>query len=104
MIGSPLLSLLMTAQSSVLSVPTRQVASSSAGPLVGGANFFSFSPDEKRLYVAQSDPQAPIWKVFNLDMQAVGDSFLLSTLESMGLDVVAIEKTALTDRDRKSVV
>ncbi|MEN9799630.1 MAG: hypothetical protein RL653_3327 [Pseudomonadota bacterium] len=37
------------AQYSVLSVPTRQVASSSAGPLVGAANFFSFSPDEKHL-------------------------------------------------------
>ncbi|MFM2125836.1 MAG: hypothetical protein RL328_2287 [Acidobacteriota bacterium] len=42
--------------------------------------------------------ESALWKVFNLDMQAVGDSFLLSTLESMGLDVVAIEKTALTDR------
>jgi gluconolactonase len=26
-------------------------------------NGICFSPDEKRLYVAQSDPQAPIWKV-----------------------------------------
>jgi gluconolactonase len=24
------------------------------------------SPDEKRLYVAQSDPKAPLWKVFNV--------------------------------------
>jgi gluconolactonase len=29
-------------------------------------NGICFSPDEKRLYVAQSDPQAPIWKVFNV--------------------------------------
>ena len=33
-------------------------------------NGICFSPDEKRLYVAQSDPQAPIWKVFNV--QAYG--------------------------------
>ena len=44
------------------------------------------------------DVEAALWKVFNLDMQAVGDSFLLSTLESMGLDVEAIEKTPSTDR------
>jgi len=29
-------------------------------------NGICFSPDEKRLYVAQSDPEAPIWKVFNV--------------------------------------
>lgn len=29
-------------------------------------NGICLSPDEKRLYVAQSDPQAPIWKVFNV--------------------------------------
>ena len=39
-----------------------------------------------------------LWKIFNLDMQAVGDSFLLSTLESMGLDVESIEHTTNTDR------
>jgi methyl-accepting chemotaxis protein len=38
------------------------------------------------------------WKLFNYDMQAVGDSFLLSTLESMGLNVEAIQTTAATDR------
>ena len=27
-------------------------------------NGICFSPDEKRLYVAQSDPEAPLWKVF----------------------------------------
>jgi gluconolactonase len=27
-------------------------------------NGLAFSPDEKKLYVAQSDPAAPIWKVF----------------------------------------
>ena len=27
-------------------------------------NGICFSPDEKRLYVAQSDPAAPLWKVF----------------------------------------
>jgi methyl-accepting chemotaxis protein len=44
------------------------------------------------------EAEAALWKVFNLDMQAVGDSFLLSTLESMGLDVEAIENTPSTDR------
>lgn len=33
-----------------------------------------------------------IGRVFNYDMQAVGDSFLLNTLESMGLNVTAIEE------------
>jgi gluconolactonase len=27
-------------------------------------NGIDCSPDEKKLYVAQSDPQAPLWKVF----------------------------------------
>ncbi len=38
------------------------------------------------------------WRVFNLDMQAVGDSFLFSTLGSMGLDVESIEPTPNTAR------
>ena len=29
-------------------------------------NGICFSPDEKRLYVAQSDPEAPLWKVFTV--------------------------------------
>jgi len=29
-------------------------------------NGIAFSPDEKKLYVAQSDPQAPLWKVFTV--------------------------------------
>lgn len=29
-------------------------------------NGIAFSPDEKKLYVAQSDPREPIWKVFDL--------------------------------------
>jgi len=33
-------------------------------------NGIGFSPDEQKLYVAQSDPQAPLWKVF--DVQADG--------------------------------
>jgi gluconolactonase len=36
-------------------------------------NGIAFSPDEKRLYVAQSDPEEPIWKVF-----AVADDGALS--------------------------
>ena len=37
-------------------------------------NGISFSPDEKRLYVAQSDPQAPIWKVFNVQADGTLDA------------------------------
>ena len=33
-----------------------------------------------------------VLRVFNYDMQAIGDSFLLNTLESMGLNVEAIEQ------------
>jgi methyl-accepting chemotaxis protein len=33
-----------------------------------------------------------IFKVFNYDIQAIGDSFILNTLESMGLSVQAIEE------------
>jgi len=29
-------------------------------------NGIAFSPDEKRLYVAQSDPKEPVWKVFDV--------------------------------------
>jgi hypothetical protein len=39
-----------------------------------------------------------IFKVFNYDMQAVGDSFLLATLEAIGLDVQSIEHHPGTDR------
>ncbi|MEI8369994.1 MAG: SMP-30/gluconolactonase/LRE family protein [Planctomycetia bacterium] len=37
-------------------------------------NGICFSPDEKRLYVAQSDPQAPIWKVFNVQADGMLDA------------------------------
>ena len=39
-----------------------------------------------------------IFKVFNYDMQAIGDSFLLNTLESMGLSVEAIQQTGGGDK------
>ena len=39
-----------------------------------------------------------IFKVFNLDMQAVGDSYVLNMLESMGFNIAAIEKTYGGDR------
>ncbi|MEI9811349.1 MAG: methyl-accepting chemotaxis protein [Acidobacteriota bacterium] len=45
-----------------------------------------------------AEAEVALWKIFNLDIQAVGDSFLLSTLESMGLDVESIENTSSTDR------
>jgi gluconolactonase len=37
-------------------------------------NGICFSPDEKRLYVAQSDPQSPIWKVFNVQVDGSLDA------------------------------
>lgn len=37
-------------------------------------------------------------KVFNLDLQAIGDAFLLATLESMGLSVETVEATSTSDR------
>jgi methyl-accepting chemotaxis protein len=42
--------------------------------------------------------QEAIFKVLNYDMQAVGDSFLLNTLESMGLDLGAVEAAPGADR------
>ena len=40
-------------------------------------------------------------KVFNYDMQAIGDSFLLNTLESMGLDLRSIEVDPAEDRTER---
>ena len=41
-------------------------------------NGITFSPDEKTLYVAQSDPQAAIWKAFPVrDDGTLGNSRLL---------------------------
>ena len=37
-------------------------------------NGIAFSPDEKRLYVAQSDPQAPVWKVFEVQADGTLDA------------------------------
>ena len=37
-------------------------------------NGICLSPDEKRLYVAQSDPAAPIWKVFTLQVDGTLDA------------------------------
>lgn len=37
-------------------------------------------------------------KVMNYDLQAIGDSFLLSTLDSIGLDVTAVRTSPTTDR------
>lgn len=39
-----------------------------------------------------------LMKVFNYDMQAVADSFLLNTLSSMGLDIENIETDGSTDK------
>ncbi len=45
-----------------------------------------------------------IFKVFNLDTQAIGDSFLLSTLQSIGLNVSAIPCQAEADRTENLTV
>lgn len=37
-------------------------------------NGICFSPDEKRLYVAQSDPEAPLWKVFTVQPDGTLDA------------------------------
>ena len=42
--------------------------------------------------------QTAIFNVLNFDMQAVGDSFLLNTLESMGLDLGAVEAAPGADK------
>lgn len=39
-----------------------------------------------------------LMKIFNYDMQAVGDSFLLNTLASMGLDIDGVETEEGSDR------
>jgi hypothetical protein len=43
-----------------------------------------------------------VLKVFNYDMQAIGDSFLLNTLESMGLSVESIRQTGGPTRPKAS--
>ena len=52
-------------------------------------NGLAFSPDQKRLYVAQSDPAAPIWRVF--DVQPDG---------SLGQSRVFFDSTALSKSRR----
>jgi methyl-accepting chemotaxis protein len=44
------------------------------------------------------DAEDAIARVFNYDMQAIGDSFLLNTLESMGLSVQSIEEPVGGDK------
>jgi methyl-accepting chemotaxis protein len=45
-----------------------------------------------------SAAEEAIFKVFNYDIQAIGDSFLLSTIESMGLNVEAVESHRGSDK------
>jgi len=47
---------------------------------------------------AVSAAEEAIFKVFNYDIQAVGDSFLLNTLDSMGLNIQAIEESRGGDK------
>jgi methyl-accepting chemotaxis protein len=46
----------------------------------------------------QLQAEQAIFKVFNYDMQAIGDSFLLNTIESMGLSVERIKADAGADK------
>ncbi len=39
-----------------------------------------------------------IFKVFNYDMQAIGDAFLMSTFETMGLDLEGVRNMAAADK------
>jgi methyl-accepting chemotaxis protein len=48
------------------------------------------------LYI--SDAELAVHQVFNLDMQAIGDSFLLCTLESLGLSIESITVHGAEDR------
>jgi methyl-accepting chemotaxis protein len=63
----------------------------------------SMGPDETMAVLGS------LMKLFNYDMQAVGDSFLLSTLGSMGLDVEGIrtegenDKTEHVDQVKQSI-
>ena len=45
-----------------------------------------------------SDAELAVHQVFNLDMQAIGDSFLLCTLESLGLNIQSIAVSGAADR------
>jgi methyl-accepting chemotaxis protein len=45
-----------------------------------------------------SAAEEAVFKVFNYDMQAIGDSFLLNTLDSMGLNIQAIEESRGGDK------
>jgi methyl-accepting chemotaxis protein len=47
---------------------------------------------------AIDDVLRSVRKVFNLDLQAIGDSFLIATLESLGLSVSTIEVAPRQDR------
>lgn len=55
-------------------------------------NGIGFSPDEKTLYVAQSDPKAPIWKAF--DVKADG---------TLGSSRVFADSTAWAEAGRKGL-
>jgi gluconolactonase len=50
-------------------------------------NGIAFSPDEKTLYVAQSDPAAAIWKAFPvLEDGTLGEGQILADVTAMGAD------------------
>ncbi|MBL8841023.1 MAG: globin-coupled sensor protein [Planctomycetes bacterium] len=53
---------------------------------------------QKRKADWRRDAEMALLKVFNLDLQAIGDSFLLSTLETMGLSVESVQAGPRQDR------
>lgn len=46
----------------------------------------------------RSSTELAINKIFNYDLQAIGDSFIMTTLESLGLDVESLQYSAGRDR------
>ncbi len=54
--------------------------------------------EKHKIPVSSEDAESAIFKVFNYDIQAIGDSFLMSTLESMGLSIEVIDTDSGADR------
>lgn len=57
-----------------------------------------FALKRARVVIDVEKAEEAVFKVFNYDMQAVGDAFLLSTLQSMGFDVTAVQADHGKDR------
>jgi methyl-accepting chemotaxis protein len=68
-------------------------------------------PQRPPISVQPTNPSAPtidtvmdaVDKVFNLDLQAIGDAFLVATLESLGLSITAVDPRPGQDRTESLV-